>query len=371
MDHLPKIAMQCPKCLRRFPLEETYCETCSAMLEPIEEIGEEAEAPAVEGGSPGGEAPVTDEKIEDVKIEVLRADIESKFVYTLLLEIRQLKRRLAKKETALSALREQEGGSGHAETAASAGRIESDVEELMKKTTKLEITLDNLARKLGADVESLTDELVKKERPGIGDFFSEKGRYSRMLFSELATKKLLLDVIAGRRPPSALKIRSLLRPSFVFPFAASAAIILALSLYTYFHNTAPPPRPTILQEEGAQRDGRIIRKEVVALLEDIKRANLRKDVELWKSRYSARYLASEGGQEDISRLWKRVDFQSLQYKIDKFESGPEGARATITWYMQLKTRRGRDIRMVSRRLRAVFAREGGRLKIISVAKEKR
>jgi hypothetical protein len=372
MEQIPKIVMQCPKCLRRFSFGETYCESCSAMLEPIEADEEAKEPPAGDRQNRGEAPPVTNEKIEDIRIEALRADIETKFVNALLLEIRQLRKRLEKKEEALSSLREKEGGADHAVIASSAGKVESDIAEIMKKTTRLEMTLDNLAQKLASDIEALSAEMEERERPGIGGFFSEKGRYFRILSSELGTKKLLLGVIGGKRPASVLRIRNLTRPAVLGPSAAVVAILLALSLYTYSHNTARKPqqarRP--VEQTGGQYNSRIGRKEVGALLEDIRQANLRKDLELWKSRYSAGYLSSQGREDDIAGLWKKIDFRSLQYRIDKFESGPEGARATITWYMQFRTRRGRGIKMIARRLRADFLREDGRLKISSVVKEK-
>ena len=372
MDKIPDIVMQCPKCLKRFPFEETYCEACSAMLEPLEMEPPGEEPAAAEEQKRAEAAPVNDEKIEDVRIEALRADIENKFVYALLLEIRQLRRRLSKKEAALSSLREREGGPDHVRIAASAGKVESEVGEIMQKITRLEMTLENLQQKLDGDVLKLSAEIATMERPGIGARFTEKGRYYRMVSSELATKRLLLSVLGEKRPVSALRIRDITRPEVLFPAAAAAAVIFALSLYVYFHNTsgAVSPAGRTVNQSDAQKDTRISRKEVSALLDDIRQANLAKDLTLWKSRYSAGYLAAKGREDDIEALWKKVDFRSLEYRIDSFEPGDVKARATITWYMQFRPLRGGSIRIVAQRLDADFAREDGRLKITAVTKRK-
>ena len=36
MEPLPDIVMQCPKCGKEHAQDVVYCETCSAMLEPVE-----------------------------------------------------------------------------------------------------------------------------------------------------------------------------------------------------------------------------------------------------------------------------------------------------------------------------------------------
>jgi hypothetical protein len=369
MDQIPNIVMQCPKCRKRFSFGDTYCEECTAMLEPVEADSHRGNR---DDGTPnnGAQSPVvTDEKIEDIRIDTLRVDIENKFVYVLLLEIGQLKDRLAKKERSLAAVKTREGGPDHAEVAVSAGRIEAEVEEIMRKIAKLEITLDNLEQKLQDDVAVLDSDLRKMIKPGLSAFFSERGRYFRMRSSELGTKEMLLDVIRGKRSPSTLRMRSLTRPAVVAPSAAAAAIILALSLYTYFHAVAPAPPPPAARQTEARKEAGIGKREVSALLDDIKRANLTKDAELWRSRYSAAYLASKGKEENIAGKWEKVDFTSLQYRIDKFESGPDSASATITWYIEFRPRKSNRIKLLTQRLRADFAKEDGRLKITSVARQ--
>ncbi len=365
MEQIPAIVMQCPKCLKRFSFGDTYCEECSAMLEPVEAEPTHQSNRAHETPGSGVQSPVvTDEKIEDIRIDTLRADIENKFVYALLLEIGQLKGRLVKKEQSLAAI--QEGGPDHAAVAASAGRIEAEVEEILRKITKLEITLDNLEQKLKEDVAVLDSELGKVDKPGVPAFLIGKGRYFRMLSSELSTKRLLLDVIRGKRPPSTLRMRSLIGPAVFVPAAAAAAVILVLSMYTYFHKVVPT-------QAGRQADARkemgIGKREIGALLDDIKTANLTKNEELWRSRYSAAYLASKGKEENITGKWERVDFTSLQYRIDELESGRDRASATITWYIEFKPRKSNHIKLVTQRLRADFAKEDGRLKITSVARQ--
>jgi hypothetical protein len=369
MGEAPNIVMQCPKCSKHFPLDQIYCETCSAMLEPFE-TGQEGPAPSAGVfKSAADEQPVvTDEKIEDIKIDSLRVDIENKFVYTLLLETGQLKRRLAKKEKYLAGIREKEGP-GHPGQVSDIGKAEAEIDDLMKKITKLEITLDNLQHKLADDISALDAELRKLNRPGLLGHMNERGRYFRMLSSEFKAKKLILDVIDGKKSPAALRLLDVLRPIVFVPAVAAVAIISALLIYTYAPTMpsglrtssrpkAPAGNPAIISEEDIDR-----------LLDDIKTANLKKDPALWKSRYSRSYLASREKKENIVEQWEKADYKALSYKVQDLRSGPAHASATVIWEVEFSPRKSNAIKKITQRLSADFAIEDGRLKITSVVKE--
>lgn len=370
MEQIPDIVMQCPKCLKRFPMDQVYCEGCSAMLEPLEVEGGAAATGAEADTQSTKEIPdlpqtVTDEKIEDVKIDTLRVDIENKFVYTLILETDQLRKRLRRKEKSLEEYQGKEGGADHASVVAASGKIESEIDGIMSKITKLEMTIDNLRNKLTDDIAALDSEVGKLQRPGISGLLSEKGRYYRMLSSELKTKKVLLDVILGNRPPSALRIMALAKPAIIVPPAIVLLLLLALSVYTYMH-TVSPAATALPHSRGGK--GAVTEGDINNLLADIKKANLTKDLALWKSRYSSGYLAAREKKENIAEQWKKVDFTSLEYKVEDLQTGAGSASATITWDLEFKPRKSGDIKKITQRLRADFAVEDGRLKITSVGK---
>ena len=368
MADIPKIVMQCPKCGKQFPFDQVYCEKCTAMLEPLEaepETAAAAEGTKIELVKP----PVVDvEKIEDRKIDSLRADIENKFVYTLLLEIDQLKRRLTKKEKSLAEIEEKEGGPGYPGLVAAAGKIEAATEEILRKITKLEMTLDNLELTLKADITALGEELGKLDRPGLLGFLHEGGRYRRMLASELKTKELILDVIQGKRSRSSLRMMSMLRPAFLVPAAALLFISISL-IYTSLHNVSPGQVAVSQAKAGDSSRAAISEQDINGLLNDIRTANLTKDLALWKSRYSAGYLALREQNENIADQWEKVDFKSLSFKVEDLRANPTGATATIKWDIEFSPRKSEAVKRITQRLRADFAVEEGRLKITAVHKQ--
>jgi len=369
MGETPNIAMQCPKCGKRYPFDQPYCETCSAMLEPVETS---PEAPATQTedlkNDTRKQSAVTDEKIEDIKIDSLRVDIENKFVYALLLEIDQLNRRLEKKEKSLAGMQEKDGP-GYPELVAAAGKAETAIDEIMKKITRLEITLDNLKSKLGDDIAALETQLGKFEKPGPLGLMNERGRYFRMLSSELKTKKLILDVIERKKSPAALRLMDTLRPIVLVPAVAAVAIVSALLICSYVPNL-PSGRWAVSRPNApAENLPMISEHDINGLLDDIRTANLRKDLALWRSRYSRGYLASREKKENIVEQWEKVDYKSLTYKVKDLRTGPAGASATVIWDMEFSPRKSTAVKKITQRLRADFAVEDGRLKITSVVKE--
>jgi hypothetical protein len=136
-----------------------------------------------------------------------------------------------------------------------------------------------------------------------------------MLTSELKVKYAVLNSIRNKQPAPPLE--KLFRP---FPVTIIAAVILAGVSWTVFslsgknetiHVTPPAASP---EYTAAGED--ISRKDIINLLEDIKKANLNKDLSLWEARYSKSYPALREKKENIRKLWQNFDYTSLEYRID-------------------------------------------------------
>ncbi|MEW6107591.1 MAG: hypothetical protein AB1632_00260 [Nitrospirota bacterium] len=374
MEQTSRIIMQCPKCRKEFPVEATYCETCSAMLEPVEIT--------VEKMIPGNEIKkqfpaVSDpenrsEKIEDIKIDSLKTDIEKKFVLTLLKELGQLKSRLSKKEKFLSDMNEQKTSMEFAGQAEKTRKSESDIEGIIRRTAKLESIIENLKKKIEAEIEELRSKLEEAEKPGISGFFSNSGRYHKMLSSELKAKNLLMNVIKGEISPAKLKYREFSKGlSITFSFFAIVLFFMWI-LFDYRYKS-PDIRNEAVKPVQTENPVKftVSEKDIHDLLDDIKTANLTKNLELWESRYSKGYLELEGKKENILEQWKKFSYKSLDYRIDKIEIKPEAASAHITWDMVIETKKTGRLKAFSHKLHAFFLKENGKLKIASVSKEKR
>ena len=362
--------MKCPKCSREFSEETSYCESCSVMLDPVEIEDVSPAEPAKAGDeSFSGEIVSGDEKIEDVKIDSLKADIETKFVSTLLQEIAQLKKRAEKKEKALSELKNSESGMESSDFLLSAEKKGREIEEIIKKTEKLESILYNLKKKIEADISDLDLRLNAVQKPGIPEVFSENGKYYRMLSAELKTKKVLMDIVLGKKSPIYFKLRKLTTISSLVLFSVALSLLVSWYVFTlsYEDREMPSMQSSVLKLNSA---GKLIIRErdITNLLEDIRKANLAKDINLWESRYSKHYLESGNKRENQLEQWKKFDFRALNYKVDGIKIQQDTAGSLITWEMELYLTDNKETKKISQRLSADFIIEDRRLKIGAVKK---
>jgi len=373
----PNFRMQCPKCGKSFPIDETYCEQCTAMLEPVEvpvsaqpETPPEQSAPLADLKKPAsGPTGVSEEKMEDITIDALKADIENQFIFTLLLELDQLKIRLSRKEKMLEGLHEKQSGMAHMDYVAQTGRAESEIEELLKKTTRIEMTIENLEMNLTSNIEALQGTIGNLRRPSFSGRFTAEGRYYRMIASELKIKSVLLDILRGKLPRSYFRTKRMVR--MIVLGASGILCTLLLTWYVTSRNYPQVPEPAALGRQTASARPAITEQDVRSLLEDIRMANLTKHLSLWESRYSKKYLELTGKKENIVEQWNKYNFVSLRYRIENLQvRGPE-AEAVIVWDMELRPAAGGSSNRITSRLASAFVLENGVLRIASVKQDGR
>ncbi|MHB8882065.1 MAG: hypothetical protein ACYC69_11220 [Thermodesulfovibrionales bacterium] len=374
MTESPSFRMQCPKCHRDFPFDTTYCEDCSAMLEPVE-----VAAPAEEPAAPAPEAhkaadaeaarAINAEHMEDIRIDTLKADIENKFLFTVLLELEQFRARLSKKEKVFADLQDKQATMSYEEFVRQTGRTEKEIDDLMKKITKLEMIIENLETTIVRDISWFGERMQGMKEPSFLERFDDRGRYYRMLATELKVKKILLDIIRGKVSRSYFRTKRLIRMSLLIAFSVMASLIISWVGITYLQKrhievavpSAAPAAPAAVISE----------QDIRALLDDIRTANMKKDLRLWESRYSKGYLELKGKRENIQEQWKQYDYTSLAYTIEGLQANRDAAEAVIVWKLGLQPRRSGAPLTVTQRLRSRFVPEGGRLRIASVIKEDR
>lgn len=367
MEQVPRIIMRCPKCSKEFPSDAVYCETCSAMLDP-----EEIEEPTSSSNNVSNDTSrlnedyslSKDEQMEDVRIDTLKTEIEGKFVLTLRRELVQLKSRLSKKEAELSGLQARKNEMEHFSFLRATANKQKDIEDIIKRTAKLESILENLRKKVEADVSELGRQMRDLRIPGPFWFFDKQGRYYKMLSAELKTKNAILDVSSGMKSPAYFS-----RIRFVKIASATVSFVIILFLiswYIFNHRGAGLDGPSLSPQRA---DHVISEKDVADLLEDIRQANMRKDLNRWIARYSRKYLESTGKKKDVLKQWKNVDFRNLKYSVADFSARKNKASALISWDMELFMKESGKSRKVSQQIRADFVIEDGRVKISSVRKQ--
>ncbi len=364
MDNTPNIVMQCPKCRREFSLDTNYCDDCSAMLEPTEQAPITAVQPAAaRKETPPVLSAASDDQLEDFRIDSLKTDIEESFVSTLLYELKRLKKRIPKKEAALSGLQKQQTDSSGHGLIQEIGRAEDDISELLKRTAKIEAILENLKKKLEADMHNLQAEISKAMQPGMFGFLTVSGRYYGMLSSEIKVKKALLN---------AIETRTYSRRKNLLKYLIIAGLTLIMAGILVFSWTKISDRrgsmTASLPAQGTASKVAVQAKDIYDLLEDIRKANMKKDLGLWESRYSRQYLEAGKKRDETVESWKRYDYLSLQYRVEDIQMLPEKITAMISWEMELRSKESGKTTRTAQKLLSEFVVEDHTLKIASVRK---
>ena len=364
MDETPNIVMQCPKCKKEFPFGTNYCEECTAMLEPTERESKKQGHPLdVIAGISVEASAASDEQMEDVRIDSLKTDIEKSFVSTLLYELNHLKERMEKKEAALSELQKQQTDTSNPALIRKIGRAETEVNDALKRTAKIEAILENLKKKLEADIDSLNEQIRKTEQPGFFAFLSASGRYFRMLSSELRLKKALLITIDSK---TYNKGKGMLKYAFF-----SVMLLIVIGVMTYFwimvsRKNSLTSFSTTSQKTAPQAS--LQAKDIYDLLEDIRKANMKKDLLLWESRYAKQYLNTGGKKDETAEKWRKFDYVSLQYKVEDIQMLPEKITAIISWEIELRSIESGKVTRTTQKLLSEFIVEDHKLRIASVRK---
>ncbi|OGW25046.1 MAG: hypothetical protein A2X59_06495 [Nitrospirae bacterium GWC2_42_7] len=362
MENPPEIIMRCPKCMKDFSPDVSFCETCSVILEPVEI--EPAEPVKAEAGAQPEDKNTSDnsDKIEEVTLETLKADIENKFIFTVLVELGQLKKKLSKKEGLLSELEGSQSKMNLSSFLVKHRKAESEIEEIIVKTVKLETAIDNLKGKIENDIQKLESTLGELKDPGILWFLSNSGRYYRMLSSELKTKKSLIEVILQKKPEIYLKTKHLGKIYLSFGLAFILGLSITWLFINYSHKDPVSTAPT--QETSIQ----ISEKTILELLEDIKKANQSKDLDLLESKYSKNYPELAKRKTTALEQWQKYDFKSMTYLVTDLQTRTDSANATVVWDMELSSKKSGSTKIISQKLDVGFILEDGKLRISSVDK---
>jgi len=340
------------------------------MLEPLEVENKKPEnASDSKKVDPVAEIYNQDEKIEDIRMDSLKTDIEDKFVFTLLLEINHLKKRLSKKEYVLSDIQKRQSDMEYSDFTTKVGKAESDVGEIIKKVAKLESILENLKKKIEGDISELASRIKDIKKPGLLSLMSDDGRYYRMLSSELKSKNALKEIIEKKVSPFYYRLQryNRLYIAGAFIVVLSLALSWALSSYIFKKHDSSGTLSSSMQTNDIRKTG-IREKDIHTLLEDIKHANLNKDLNLWGSRYSRSYLELKGKKESILEQWNKYNYKTLNYRVEKIQILSEGATAIINWEMVLIPIKTGETKIIAQRLQSDFIIEDGKLKISSVKK---
>ncbi len=100
------------------------------------------------------------------------------------------------------------------------------------------------------------------------------------------------------------------------------------------------------------------------VIENLREANLKKDLVLYMSCFSYVYPQLDKKRQEALKTWKDYDFKRMVFTLGKVtDMGPEDAMAEVSWNMSIQNRASQDVDASTISYRVWFAKELGQWKI--------
>ncbi|HAY21198.1 MAG TPA: hypothetical protein DCY27_03340 [Desulfobacterales bacterium] len=171
--------------------------------------------------------------------------------------------------------------------------------------------------------------------------------------------------------------------------AAIGVIIVLIVVIQFTRQTSPPPdklaespvsqeaptppgvKPAQPLGPKATEPGIVPKSDISGLQADLERvlnnlkdANLNKDILLYMSTISLLYPEMDKKRQDILKNWEKFDFKSMTYTVSKIRDlGDNDAVAEVNWSTLSQNRANKNLQTDDFRYRVWFAKELGQWKI--------
>jgi hypothetical protein len=231
--------------------------------------------------------------------------------------------------------------------------IEKELESIRKRTTGEIDRLENQLKPVQKRLEEF-QSLYKDSAVTKADFLREKRELKKEINSiERSAKKFrhilsLLPGPAGGNVDSPGLARGLLRPSAL----ATGAVILLLIIgvgYLFWQQypqsyrliskestppllPSPPDPQTVAESEEAEKIG--------SVFDNIRRANLQKNIDLFMSCFSRDFSGTERKRKDTLKMWETFNYHDLSYDFKKQTIVGDAADVRLEWVIKTSERAG-------------------------------
>lgn len=255
--------------------------------------------------------------------------------------------------------------------------IEKELESFRKRATgeinQLENQLKPLRKRFG-DFQSLyKDSAVIKI-----DFLREKKELKKEIKSiERSLRKFqhilsLLPGPAGRNVDSTGLVGALLRPSALATGAVILLLVIAggyLLWQQYPQKFSRPvsaeltPLPLSSPSDPQMVTENVEVEKIESVFENIRRANLQKNIDLFMSCFSRDFSGMERKRKDTLKMWETFNYHDLSYDLKKQTIVGDAADVRLEWVVKTSERAGGRPHNGKTVLDVTLKREGGSWKI--------
>ncbi len=255
--------------------------------------------------------------------------------------------------------------------------IETELESIRKRALE---QIGGLEKKLKPIQERLEEfrSLNKSGAVMKPDFLREKKELKKEIKSKekgLKKYRKILSLLPGEMGGSITSprsIRDLLRP---LPALTASAVIILMAVAGYFlwpqrpqsdkatakETVASPLTPSFPDRPAAVKNQEL--EKIDSLFENIRQANLQKDIDLFMSCFSRDFNGMEGKRRDTLRMWESYNYLNLSYHLKNQTVSGDTANVTLEWLVRTSQRTGGQPQDARTLLDVTLKREGGLWKI--------
>ncbi len=127
--------------------------------------------------------------------------------------------------------------------------------------------------------------------------------------------------------------------------------------------STPPPASVVALPSVAPHAGAEEIDKIKSLLENIRKANLTKDIDLFLSCYSKDFKDREGKKKSTLESWDTFNFLDLTYDLRNHSVSGDIVRARVEWIVRFSSKGGGQSQETKTMLDVVFKKEDGTWKI--------
>lgn len=260
--------------------------------------------------------------------------------------------------------------------------IETEIISIRKRGTE---EIDLLEKELKPIQKSLEEYKSLYQAGAItkNDFIKEKKGIRKELKSrERSLKKhrqilSLLPIKMGGRMVSPRKGGNLFRP-FMLVALGALAILIGVGGYFLFQGQShqvnslnlsetpislpSPPSPNLTKHSVEAQEIEKIR----SLFENIRKANLEKNIDLFMSCFSRDFNDRDGKRLDILKMWENFNYLDLTYEMKNKSISDDTSSVRLEWLLKTAKKDSRKIQEGRTLMDVTLKREDGRWKIKEV-----
>jgi hypothetical protein len=146
---------------------------------------------------------------------------------------------------------------------------------------------------------------------------------------------------------------------FLWPHPSRSSGPVSKEIVTPLSTPFPPENPSpVLRDQGVEK--------ISTLFENIRQANLQKNIDLFMSCFSSDFNGTEGKRQDTLKMWENYSYLDLSYDLKSQTVTSDSANVRLEWLAKTSQKSSGKIQDGRTVLDVTMKREDGHWKIVEI-----